>query len=428
MSILYLDFERYNDSKQNIKSEAVLNFSTSIKQNQYQKIALTKLDIDVNNLYCLRCPLLQPQEYKDSSSYIKNYDMKDSSNNYIFNHDNGWFETIYSFVLIYKNGGSLVAEEFPFLYKSEETDFNYASIGKREKTTGFYEYDNFNDYFLCNTPFNFLNSLNVSLKYAISNRLGISDTQIIELMPNFTNDTTRLIINNFSYGNNNDMQPDNNDILQVQYPEEVDDGTYPGSNHSTPGPMFCFGINKEAKDLLYHGLVNKKYSKDNAIFPNPLSQDYYFLKLDMILETSLTIPSVSNASTKYNITAQYQEEAYDKLLDIKSIVVRSNNIPMPPLFQNKKPKDFLLSNSDTQILNYYSQDTLFKLSPNWNTIFPQRLIYNNTAITNNFSALIGGLNNQQYSLSIEFIDKYNNNYEATLGLGQKLYAQIAIFN
>ena len=70
MSILYLDFERYNDTKQNIKSEAILNFSNSIKQNQYQKIALTKLDVDVNNLYCLRCPLLQPQEYKDNTSYI----------------------------------------------------------------------------------------------------------------------------------------------------------------------------------------------------------------------------------------------------------------------------------------------------------------------------------------------------------------------
>lgn len=427
MSILYLDFERYNDTKNNIKSEAILNFSTSIKQNNYSKIALTKLDIDVNNLFCMHVPLLEPQEYKDNTSYIKNYDMVDSNGDYIFNQDNGWFETIFSFVLCYKDGNNnFVSEEFPFLYKSEETDFNYNSIGKRETTTGFYEYDNFNEYFVCSTPFNFLNSLNVSLKYAISDRLGITDKQIKELMPNFTTDNTRLIINNFSYGNNNDMQPDNNDILQVQYPEEVDDGNYEG--HTTPGPMFCFGINKEARDLLYHSLVNKKYSKDNPIFPSPgLTQEYYFLKLDQLLETSLTIPSVSAPTTKYNITAQYQEEAYDSLLDIKTIVIKSQNIPMPPLFQNKKTKDFLLSNNNNSNVNYYSQDTLFKLCPNWNSLYPRRLIFNNNAITNNFSALYG-LNQQQYSLNVEFIDKYNNSYEATLGSGQKLYAQIAVFN
>lgn len=428
MSILYLDFEKVNNSKDDILCQAELNLTTSIPYNTYNKISLCKMDIDTNNLYCCRANLLQPQQLTDDTQYIAPYDMKDSNNKYIFNTHNGWYKTIFKFVLIYKNGGSLVAEEFPFLYKSEEMDYDQNKIPVRETSPGYYEIDNFNDYFLCKHPFNLLNSFNICLKYAISDRLGITDQQIIELMPKFSTNDTDLVLNNFSYGPENNEQPYNNDILQVQYPEEVDNGTYPGSNHSTPGPMFCFGLNKPASELLYAGsLVSKKYAKDNAIFPSPLSEDYSFLKLDLVMETSLIIPSVSNASTKYNITSQYQKEFYDNILDIKSIVVRSNNIPMPPLFQNKKEKDFLLTSNNNQNLNYYSQDTLFKLSPNWNTLHPRRLIYNNMSITNNYNSLYG-LNNTSYNLSIEFIDKFNNSFQAKLGNGQKFYAQLAVFS
>ena len=278
MSITYLDFERINtDENKDIKCEASINLKTSIPINSYNKMSISKIDLDVgDNFYFMRVPLKQPQEYKDNTKYIGNYDMKDSNNNYIFNHDNGYFETIFKFVLYYKDSNNVfTCEEFPILYKSDEVDFNYSLIKKREITTGFYEYDNFDEYFISYNANNFLSSLNECLKYVISNRLGITDNQIINLMPLFHTDDKKLIIQNFSYGPENDMQDKNNDILQCQTPQEINNGIYPG--HSTPGPMFCFGLNKTANNLLYHGLVSKKYNKGFTLNSStPLSEDYYF--------------------------------------------------------------------------------------------------------------------------------------------------------
>lgn len=427
MSITYLDFERINtDENRDIKCEASINLKTSIPINSYNKISISKIDLDVgNNYYFMRVPLKQPQTYKDNTSYIGNYDMKDSNNNYIFNHDKGYFETIFKFVIYYDKNGSFTAEEFPVLYKSDEVDFNYSLINKREITTGNFEYDNFNEYFISYNANNFLSSLNECLKYVISNRLGITDKQIINLMPLFHTDDKKLIINNFSYGPENDMQEDNNVILQVQYPEEVNNGVYPA--HTTPGPMFCIGLNKVGNNLLYHGLVSKKYNKGYTLNSSTaLTEEYYFLKLDQILDIAYSIPSVSNSTDKYNISSQYVNEFYD-MGDIKLIVIRGN-LPVPPLYSIRKNRDFILTNAKTTLYSDQEPDVLFKLSINNNTLVPTRFIYQQPNIQGNFSSCIGGINGNYYYISVEYVDKYNNSIESLLSYGDKVFVQLCCFN
>ncbi len=428
MSITYLDFEHINtDNTKDINCEANLNLQTSLPINSYNKISICKIDLDVgNNFYFCRVPLQQPQKY-ESTSFIKYYGLSDDDGN-SFCQANGWFLTLFKMVIIYKDASNnTCAEEVPLLYKSSEVDFNYDSINKREigAGSGNYEYDNYNEYFISYSANNMLSSFNQCIKKIISYHLGITDNQVIELMPKFHTDDKRLIIDNFSYGNNNDMQPDNNVILQVQTPEEVNTGTYPG--HTTPGKIFAIGFNNIANNLFYHGLVSKKYKKGyNTNLSTPLTEDYYFLKLDQILETSLTIPDVDTPATKYNITSQYVNEFYD-LGDIKMIIIKGN-LPVAPLYSLRKTKDFILSSTDYFHISDVAENVLFKLSINNNTLCPTRFIFQQPSITNNYSSCIGGLNGTNYFVNIEYLDKYNNSYPALLSYGDKLFIQLAVFN
>lgn len=427
MSITYLDFENINtDNTKDIKCEASLNLQTAIPINSYNKISISKIDMDCgNNFYTFRVPLLQPQTYYDNNSSFPEYTGLTDDNGNKFSQGNGWFQTLFKFVIYYKSGGSLNCNEYPLLYKSSEVDFNYGSIGKREITTGIYEYDNFDEYFISYNANNMLSSFNECIKYVIKDKLNISSTQITELMPKFHTDDKKLIIDNFSYGNNNDMQPDNNLILQVQYPEEVNAGTYPG--HTTPGPIFALGINTISNNLLYHSLVSKKYKKGYVLNGSTaLTEDYYFLKLDQILETSLSIPDTSTPTTKYNITSQYVNEFYD-LTDIKMIIIKGN-LPTPPLYSMRKTKDFILSTDNNTRVSDVAENVLFKLSINNNVLSPTRFIFQQPSITNNYSSCIGGLNGTNYNVSVEYLDKYNNSYPALLSYGDKLFIQIAVFN
>ena len=426
MSITYLDFEHINtDNTKDINCEANLNLQTSLPINSYNKISICKIDLDVgNNFYFCRVPLQQPQKY---GSPIDGYNGISDDEGNAFSQVNGWFITLFKIVIIYKDvNNNTVSFEAPLLYKSSEVDFNYDNIGKRNVSPGFYEYDNYNEYFISYSANNMLSSFNQCIKKLLSYKLGITNNQIIELMPKFHTDDKRLIIDNFSYGNNNDMQPDNNLILQVQYPEEVNTGTYPG--HTTPGPLFAIGFNNIANNLFYHGLVSKKYKKGyNTNLSTPLTEDYYFLKLDQILETSLTIPDITDPDNiKYNITSQYVNEFYD-LGDIKMIIIKGN-LPVAPLYSLRKTKDFILSSTDYFHISDVAENVLFKLSINNNTLCPTRFIFQQPSITNNYSSCIGGLNGTNYFVNIEYLDKYNNSYPALLSYGDKLFIQLAVFN
>lgn len=427
MSITYLDFEHINLKEENVKAEAIINLSRNIPKNNYSKCAISKLDLDVgDNWYFQRVPLKQPQTYKNSSTYISGYDMKDSSNNYIYNNDNGYFQTKYSFCVVKKSGGSLVYTEYPILYKSSEVNYNNNIPFKTTSTPGDYIYDNFNEYFISYNANNLLSSINECIRVILTKEFNLSNNQYINLLPQFYTDDKKLTYSYFSYSSTNDMQDKfpSSLPLMVSYPQEVDAGLYP--NHSTP-TLFCIGFNKLSNNLLYHGLVSKKYDTTST----GLNNDYYFLKLDQTLEVALSIPDLNNNGTDdkyYNISSQYVNEFYD-MGDIKVLTIQGS-LPVAPLFTITKMKDYLLDNNNNNNKESDVQsDIMFKMSINNNNLVPSRFIYSNPSITNNYSSLIGGLNSSNtYYIHICYIDKYGNNYDMNLSQGDKIFLSVACFD
>ena len=151
------------------------------------------------------------------------------------------------------------------------------------------------------------------------------------------------------------------------------------------------------------------------------------MKLDQILDIAYSIPEVSNSPTVfYNISSQYVNEFYD-MGDIKLIVLRGN-LPVPPLYSIRKNQDFILTNTKNTLYSDQEPDVLFKLSINNNTLVPTRFIYQQPNIQGNYSSCIGRINGNYYYISIEFVDKYNNAYDALLSYGDKVFVQLCCFN
>lgn len=440
--ISYLDFEAINLKDADVRAEAFLNLQQTIPSNTFNKMAISKIDIDVgDNFYFQRVPLENPQSFYDDADgdFFPEYataadptvGLVDDDNN-LFNQTNGWFQTKYKMIISYLDGSNHIKlEEFPILFKSDEIKFNYSSIGKKlTDTPGDYIYDNFNDYFISYNPNNILNSFNTCIRIILCDRLNISDLQYAYLLPKFHTDDKKLFVDNLSFGYNNDLQNKNPTLpLQVEWPEQVDPNnfTYPGSHTNK---LFAIGFNKIVNGLLYHGLETKYYSPDDLVALDAnftTTEEYYFLKLEQILNVALSIPENATTPTAYyNISTQYVNEFYD-LGDIKLIVIKGN-LPVLPLYCIIKNKDYLLSAKQEGSLDTMAQNVLFKLSINNNTLCPTRFIFQQPSITNNYSSLIGGLNNTNYQINIEYIDKYNNSYDALLSYGDKIYVQLAAFN
>lgn len=90
-------------------------------------------------------------------------------------------------------------------------------------------------------------------------------------------------------------------------------------------------------------------------------------------------------------------------------------------------KDYLLDNNNSKESDVQS-DIMFKMSINNNTLVPTRFIFSQPSITNNYSSLVGGLNNTNYYVHISYIDKYGNNYDCMLSQGDKLFLSVACFD
>lgn len=440
--ITYLDFENINLKDEDIRAEAFLNLQQTIPSNTYNKISISKIDIDVgDNFYFQRVPLENPQIFYDNADgkFFPEYGtLADPSvglvddENKLFNQSNGWFQTKYKMIISYLDtNNNIKLEEFPLLFKSDEIKFNYSNIGKKlTDTPGEYIYDNFNDYFISYNPNNVLNSINTCIRIILTDRLNITNPQYSQLLPKFHTDDKKLYVDNFSFGLNNDLQPYNtSEPLQVEWPEQVDSPfVYPGSH--TTQPLFCIGFNKIVNGLLYHGLETKYYSPsdlndlDNNFNTN---EDFYFLKLEQILNVALSVPDNTDpVNVKYNISTQYVNEFYD-LGDIKAILLKGN-LSVMPLYCMVKNKDYILSSKQENTLDTMAQHVLFKLSINNNTLCPTRFIFQQPSITNNYSSLIGGLNNTNYKINIEYIDKFNNSYDMLLSYGDKMYVQLCAFS
>lgn len=412
MSITYLDFEHINNKDTDEICKADLNLSTTIPYNNYNKLSISKVDIDVDNFYFMRV-LLDKQPEDDDTVFEKYTGLRDKDGN-VFSNKYGWFLTKYKFVIKCKTSSSSqsITKECPVLFKSNEIQFNIDKIPfNKNESDNTRTYDNFNEYFCSYSPNNFLSSLNECIRVQLKNALNLTDNQVINLLPKFHTNDKQLLVDNFTYGVGQELQ--NQDLIkQFQFPEEVE-------NYSGNTKCFCFGLNKDLNNLLYHSLTTKKYYKSST-YP----EDYYFLELNQILNTSLSIPK-NNSSTEYfNITTQYVNEFYD-MGDIKVILIKSN-LPVAPLYQNvKKPNYILDSNeNDTYDIN---DGVIFKMSINNNTLAPTRFIFSQPSITNNFSSL-AGLNMTHYDITVFYYDKYGFSYPLTLTKGSKMYLQLACFS
>lgn len=431
MSNQYLDFENINTNTEDIRAEAYLNLQQTIPTNNYNKVSIAKIIMDVSDssFYFCRVPLQNPQYIYSSNQDIPEYaGILDDDNNK-FNQANGYYITNYKIVLSYYDGSNIKIEEFPLLFKSDETKFNYNDIGlKTTGTPNLYYVDNFNKYFISHSPNNLLSSFNNCIRYILTAKLNINNAQYEHLLPKFYTDDKKLIVNNLSFGLNNDLQPDNQtEPLQVEEPEQVDSQnfTYPG-NHSNA--LFCIGFNKLFKNIFYHSLVSKEYTSEDLknIDSNFSSDDnYYFLKLNQILDVALSIPDATTPTTKYNISSQYVNEFYD-FQDIQVIEI-CGDLPVKPLYRISKTKDYVLSMNNENKMDTMAQNVLFKLSISANSLAPTQFQFQQPSITNNYSTMIN-LNNTNYHIFVNYIDRYGNVYDATLSYGQRLFVSLCAFN
>lgn len=436
MSNLYLDFENINTNTEDIRAEAYLNLQQTIPTNNFNKVSIAKIILDVSDssFYFCRVPLQNPQMIYSVNQDIPEYAGITDDDNNKFNQANGYYITNYKMILAYYDSLNNVIklEEFPLLFKSNETKFNYNDIGlKATGTPNLYYVDNFNKYFISHSPNNLLSSFNDCIRYILSKKLNtISDTQYNHLLPKFYTDDKKLIVNNFTFGLNNDLQekfPSNTLPLQVEEPEQVDPNnfTYPG--HSS-NPLFCIGFNKLFKNIFYHSLVSKEYTSDDLkTLDNTFTGDdnYYFLKLNQILDVSLSIADTTDTTKFYNISSQYVNEFYD-FQDLQVIEI-CGDFPVQPLYRVSKNKDYILSMNNENKIDTMAQNVLFRLSISANSLAPTQFQFQQPSITNNYSSMIN-LNNTNYHIYVNYIDKYGNVYDATLSFGQRLYLSLCAFN
>lgn len=431
MSNLYLDFENINTNTEDIRAEAYLNLQQTIPTNNFNKVSIAKIILDVsdNSFYFARVPLANPQMIYSVNQDIPEYAGITDDDNKKFNQANGYYITNYRMTLCYKSNNTLKIEEFPLLFKSNETKFNYNDIGlKTTSTPNLYYVDNFNKYFISHSPNNLLSSFNDCIRYILTKKLNITNPQYSHLLPKFYTDDKKLIVNNFSFGLNNDLQPDNtSEVLQVETPDQVNSFTYPGSSHSSQD-LFCIGFNKLFKNIFYHSLVSKEYTSDDLkTLDNTFTGDenYYFLNLNQILDVSLSIPDSTTPTTKYNISSQYVNEFYD-FQDLQVIEI-CGDFPVQPLYRVSKNKDYILSMNNENKMDTMAQNVLFKLSISANSLAPTQFQFQQPSITNNYSTMTN-LNNTNYHIYVNYIDRYGNVYDATLSYGQRLYLSLCAFN
>lgn len=435
MSNLYLDFENINIDKEDRRAEAYLNLQQTIPTNNYNKVSIAKIIMDVSqsSFYFCRVPLKNPQYIYDTNSSIPEYSGITDDQGNKFNQENGYYQLDYTIIISYlDSNNNIKLEEFPLLFKSDEVKFNYNEIGlKSTSTPNLYYVDNFNKYFISHSPNNLLSSINNCIRYILTNRLNTSsDVQYNHLLPKFYTDDKKLIVNNFSFGLNNDLQDKFPSTLplQVEEPEQVDPNnfTYPGSHSSNP--LFCIGFNKLFKNIFYHSLVSKEYTSDDLkTIDNNFTgtESYYFLKLNQILDVSLSIPDTTDNTKYYNISTQYVNEFYD-FQDLQVIEI-CGDLPVKPLYRISKNKDFVLSMNNENKMDTMAQNVLFKLSISANSLAPTQFQFQQPSITNNYSTMTN-LNNTNYHIYVNFIDKYGNVYDATLSYGQRLFVSLCAFN
>lgn len=378
--MLYFDFDYYNKTDTKQFASANLSLSKNITNPNYNKIALSKLNIDFEDSFFCHVPLKLNQEVIGGKQNA------------------GYFQTIYNVYYYTKISGTVKSGVVPVYYKSLETN-DYTNI-PFEGNASYRTYDNFNEYFKCNNYNSFLKSLNDTIMHSLCDAdKGNLTMDYKAIVPTFFTSSNILHCNNMSSYQTSAL------YKQKSTPAEVD----------TTDNAFCIGISLELGQNLYHPFLYTTLTISD--------EKFVFLNLDTIASsgTYITIDS-----RDYYITDFQNTDYYEYMNDITEILIHTN-MPVATLFKNIKKSSYSLT--DGEISSDIPADILWRLCINHDREAISRLSYSNNAITNNYSEAYQGIgSNTQFRVYVSLVDKYNNIYPLHLLPHRSMYVQLALFN
>lgn len=377
--MLYFDFDYFNATNSKKLASATLSLSKNITNPIYNKISLSKLNIDFDDAFFCHVPLKENQAVVNGKQNA------------------GYFETLYSVYYYTKLSGTVKSGILPVYYKSiEVSDFNNIAFdGDASNRT----YDNFNDYFKCNNYNNFLKSLNATIVEALcdSNYGNLGDTYK-PIIPTFF--TSSNVLHSVNMSNYQTTAV----ITQKSTPAEVD----------ASDNCFCLGLSANLGKDIYHPFLYLTQTISGI--------DFVFLDLNTV-ESSGTFITIE--SNDYYITDFLNHDYFEYMNDITEILIHTN-MPVATLFKNiKKPSLTLTSD---EISSDIPADIMMRLCISHDRESISRISYSNTSITNNFSEAYPGIGASNYfKVYISLVDKYNNIYPLYLQPNRSMYVQLALF-
>lgn len=380
--MLYIDFQKQNNTNNNIPASAEIAIDTRYKDIRYKYISLSKLDIDTSNLFFMRCPLKSNQQYYNSSSkYLNKY-----------SQDDGFYETKFSF--IYYDTAHPTGEVIPFYYKSTEQQLHAVNFKSEISTPQNRTYNNFDPFFEVKNFNNFLGNLNDNIKHYLINNCGWSQTEADVLAPVFYTKDNVLYFNCLS-----DEQDNSADYIMVDDPTKI----------QSDNKKFCIGFSTNLSKLLLRPILKKTINNYDFVVFNSTGFSSYF---EIILN-----------QVKYKFLSFTNSDYFEYANDIRQLII-STNLSVQPLYNNIKQPEYELDN------NYYqatiSESILYKLQIDHNKESINRLIYSNNSITNNYS-ILNSINNNYFQIYISFVDKYNNIVQYQLPPQDNIYVQLAVW-
>lgn len=378
--MLYFDFDGYNSTNTKQLAIANLSLSKNITNPIYNKIALSKLNIDFDDAFFCHVPLKENQAVVSGKQ------------------NNGYFETIYSIYYYTKISGTVKSGVLPVYYKSiENTDYSSIAFeGNASNRT----YDNFNDYFKCKNYNNFLKSLNNAIIEALcdSNYGNLTNTYK-PIVPTFFTSGNVLHCNNMSNYQTNAV------ITQKSTPAEVD----------ATDNAFCLGISSTLGKLLYHPFLYSTITIQG--------EEFVFIDLNTVASSGTFI---TINSKDYYITDFLNNDYYEYMSDITEILIHTS-MPVATLYKNIKKQSFSLTSQE--ISSDIPADIMLRLCISHDRETISRLSYSNPSITNNYSEAYPGIgSSNQFRVYVSLVDKYNNIYPLYLLPNRSMYVQLALFN
>lgn len=397
MALLYLDFNTTNNNDYDVKAESIIQMTAQPKT-QFNRIALTKLDFTLSNLYFMKVPLVNKQIYYDTAH--KQYGK--------YSQQEGYFETIFKFCYVDSaNPNGIIRSIY---YKSEE-ESDYSNIPYKSEIINGVEYrtyDNHNKFFTIKNFNNLLRNINENIKIFLTNTDTITNWTLTEastISPTFY--TKENVLYCDCLYSIQEGTPNHKQVQKIS--DAVSDNI-----------SFCFGINKDLARLLY-----KPFLCLNQIVDG---EEFVFLDNSLtgkVQVFTISLPSSTPGADPipYNICS-FLNHDYIDFKDLKTIIINTN-LSVVPLMANYNNKSYELQSTD--IISSFNEQTLFKFNINDNAEQIFRLTYSNPNIRSNSSGLIN-LTNTTYSINIKVLDKYNNVYDIPLQKGDNIYCQLLVFN